>query len=135
MRTLACPLIPSGFHKPHLPFRFPEEYLKYFPDPAKVPLPENPQYPQDGVDVAWHQCLGSNGGNWGEFPDMQYPLTRHQNLPDDTMRLLRRGYFSAITYTDNNIGQLLDAVDELGLYNSTIVVIFADHGEHSVRAA
>jgi arylsulfatase A-like enzyme len=40
-----------------------------------------------------------------------------------------RDYDSEITYMDHHIGKLLQAVDSMGLRDSTVVVLTADHGE------
>ena len=51
--------------------------------------------------------------------------------PDDAADLahLRDLYDACIHYTDEQIGRLLAAVDELGLREATAVVILSDHGE------
>jgi len=38
-------------------------------------------------------------------------------------------YNGEIAYTDNQVGRLLDELDEMGLAKSTVVVLTADHGE------
>jgi arylsulfatase A-like enzyme len=38
-------------------------------------------------------------------------------------------YDGEIAYTDRELGRLLDAVDRLGLYDNTVIVVVADHGE------
>ena len=38
-------------------------------------------------------------------------------------------YYAAVSYTDFNIGKLLDKLDELKLTESTAVVTFGDHGQ------
>jgi arylsulfatase A-like enzyme len=40
-----------------------------------------------------------------------------------------RAYNSEIKYTDHYIGQVIDAVDEMGLGEDTLIVLTADHGE------
>jgi choline-sulfatase len=39
------------------------------------------------------------------------------------------GYASEIAYTDHCIGQVVDKLRELGLYDSTMIIITSDHGE------
>ena len=36
---------------------------------------------------------------------------------------LRRGYAASVSYTDRNVGLLLDGLDTLGLADSTIVMV------------
>ncbi len=49
-------------------------------------------------------------------------------IPTDVAQKLRHGYYACISYTDAQIGRLLDALDEHGLADNTIVVLWGDHG-------
>ena len=40
------------------------------------------------------------------------------------------GYFASVSYADAQIGKVLDALDDLGLADNTIVVLWGDHGYH-----
>ena len=42
----------------------------------------------------------------------------------------KHGYYACLSYVDAQIGKVLDALDELGLANNTIVVLLGDHGWH-----
>jgi len=48
---------------------------------------------------------------------------------------LRRAYYSAVSYTDHNVGRVLSALEENGLDENTVVMFWGDHGwtlgEHS----
>lgn len=44
-------------------------------------------------------------------------------------RLIRQSYYAAVSYLDMQVGLLLNALDYVGLSNSTIVVFTADHGK------
>lgn len=52
------------------------------------------------------------------------PVKQSQQVADRIRR-----YDSEVGYTDDYVGQLLDTLDSMGLKDSTIVVIVADHGE------
>ncbi len=40
------------------------------------------------------------------------------------------GYYAAVSAIDHNVGRLIEALDELGLCEETIVVYYSDHGDH-----
>ena len=37
-------------------------------------------------------------------------------------------YYAAVSYMDSNVGKVLDALDDLGFAENTVVAFFADHG-------
>jgi arylsulfatase A-like enzyme len=44
-------------------------------------------------------------------------------------RVSQRGYDSEIAYTDHAVGQFLEELTQLGLYDDALIVFFSDHGE------
>lgn len=54
---------------------------------------------------------------------------RRDQLADAEHRHLRARYAAMCTMVDHWVGQLLDAVDRLGLRESTLVVVMSDHGK------
>jgi choline-sulfatase len=50
-------------------------------------------------------------------------------LSDAQLRKARHGYYAAISYLDERIGELFEVLRETGLEDSTTVVLTADHGE------
>ncbi len=107
-----------GFYKPHLPFNAPQRYWDMY-DPAAIPLPEMTSPPQGAPDVALT--------NWGEL--RAYSLIPAQGGLDEAMtRKLIHGYRACVSYTDAQVGKLLDALDRLDLRKNTIVILWGDHG-------
>jgi choline-sulfatase len=45
------------------------------------------------------------------------------------IRHARRAYYGEISYFDHNVGRLLKALDDCGLYDDTIVIVVSDHGD------
>ena len=41
---------------------------------------------------------------------------------------LRHGYYAATSYADALVGQVIDALERLGLADNTIVILWGDHG-------
>lgn len=107
-----------GFWKPHLPFNAPKKYWDLY-DPDQIPMSPNAFVPQNAPDEAIH--------NFGELRN--YALIPSKGpVSRDTARLLTQGYYACISYTDAQIGKVLDALERLNLIDNTIVVLWGDHG-------
>ncbi|MFH1312563.1 MAG: sulfatase [Candidatus Eisenbacteria bacterium] len=73
------------------------------------------------------------------YPDYEGPLVSGQTISDlrelapgmteEDVRFLNALYDSEIRFTDEHVGRFLDVLKELGLYDTSIIVIGADHGE------
>jgi arylsulfatase A-like enzyme len=57
------------------------------------------------------------------------------SLDDSDIQYIKDLYDEEISYTDSSIGQLLDAVDKLGLMDNTVIILTADHGEEFMERA
>lgn len=101
-----------GFHKPHLPFVAPRKYFDLY-DPQAIPLPEVRR--DDWNDVP---PLARTGKEWNE------------GLDETRWREAVRAYYACISYTDAQVGKILDALERQGLLKRTIVLLFGDHGFH-----
>lgn len=51
------------------------------------------------------------------------------DFDEELVRSLRQGYFGAVTYVDDQLGRLLDALESVGLTDDTLVCYTSDHGE------
>ncbi|NQU53989.1 MAG: sulfatase [Bacteroidetes bacterium] len=109
-----------GFMKPHLPFNAPKKYWDMY-DFDEIELPENMQKPEKAPEVCMH--------NFGE-------LRNYTDVPDkgpmeeDFMRKLIHGYYACVSYTDAQIGKVLNELEKQGLAENTIVILWGDHGWH-----
>jgi choline-sulfatase len=56
-------------------------------------------------------------------------LLDQRPLSDAEVRRARHGYYAAISYLDERVGELLDTLAATGLDGSTLVLFTADHGE------
>ena len=41
---------------------------------------------------------------------------------------MRRAYYAAVSWTDHQVGRVLDELDHLGVASQTVVVLHGDHG-------
>ncbi|MCX6924320.1 MAG: sulfatase [Verrucomicrobia bacterium] len=106
-----------GFIKPHLPFVSPKKYWDLY-DPTKIQLAPNPFRPKDAPSYAI--LPGGELRNYHGIPE--------GHIPDDLARQLKHGYYAAVSYTDAQVGKLLDELERLGLRKNTIVILWGDHG-------
>ncbi|MBC8217246.1 MAG: sulfatase, partial [Planctomycetes bacterium] len=111
-----------GFRKPHLPCSAPKKYWdmyerKAFEDDAWPGLSR----PKDGPDVALH--------NWKELRGYT-DIPNIGAVPPEKAAEVRHGYYASASYTDAQIGKLVDALDGLGLREDTVICLWSDHGFH-----
>ena len=108
-----------GFLKPHLPFNAPKKYFDLY-DRDKIELADNPYIPRDAPRESIH--------NSGELRNGYIGVPESTPLPDDYARRLVHGYQACVSYTDAQIGKLLNTLDQLGFTDNTVVILWGDHG-------
>lgn len=112
--------IGAGFLKPHLPFVAPKRYWDLY-DPSQLKLAEFQEAPDGVPEAAFRKNTELRSYKGRSDAD---------SLSPEEQRKLLHGYYAAVSYTDAQIGKVLDALDRLGLAENTIVVLWGDHGWH-----
>lgn len=107
-----------GFIKPHLPFVAPKKYWDLY-DPGKIPLPLIDHLPDGAPAYAGH-----DNGELHAYAN----CPQGNPIPEDFAKQLRHGYYACISYTDAQVGRLLDALEQEGLASNTVIVLWGDHG-------
>jgi iduronate 2-sulfatase len=106
-----------GFWKPHAPFNAPGKYWDLY-DRAKLP-PVDTSWPAGTPDIAFHDGRELRG-----VPPDQVTFSPEQ------IAEIRHGYYANISYLDAQVGKVLDALEQSGVAERTVVVFMADHGYH-----
>lgn len=110
---LAC-----GFFLPHVPCYATERWFDVYPDNDTV-LPKIDEHDRD------------------DTPRFSWYL--HWNLPEPRLAWVRdagqwrnlvRSYLACVSFTDAQVGRLLDALEATGHADDTVVVLWGDHGWH-----
>ena len=109
-----------GFVRPHVPLIAAERHFAHYPD--------------DDVELPY--VVGD------DLDDVPAEARRNSNaaarfrMDEIEQRKSIAAYYASITFMDEQLGRLLDALDRLGLRHNTIVVFISDHGynlgEHTV---
>lgn len=109
-----------GLVKPHLPFSVPKTYWDLYDD-HKVPMPQITRKAINAPNLGYT--------TYGELRSYD-GMPKTGDIPLDTQRELIKGYYASTTYTDAQIGKLLDKLKELKLEENTIIILWGDHGWH-----
>ncbi len=108
---LAC-----GIFRPHLPWYIPQQYLDRFPlDSVDLPI----VFDQDLQDVP------EAGRTFVKNRRDHVSVTKHGKWQQAV-----QAYLASINFADDMLGRVLNALDESGHANNTIVVLWSDHGWH-----
>jgi len=99
-------------------------------DPDKIDLP--PNVTQEELDrlpphFAQTQIPRGDFSNFHETQFGNHGLHCHQ-IDETTLRKYYATYYGMISFMDHQIGRILDALDERGLTDNTLVVFSTDHG-------
>lgn len=103
-----------GFVRPHIPFVAPREYYeRYLPYNSMV-LP--PKIPGDWDD------LTPAGINYKTSTNMKMDIRKQRKAVG--------GYYASVSFMDRQVGKVLQAVEDAGIADETIVIFTSDHGFH-----
>jgi uncharacterized sulfatase len=102
-----------GFRRPHAPYAAPKKYFELY-SPDSIKLPE-----------------ATTGGHFANLlpAAVNYP-PRSRPLSDREQRELTAAYYACNSYVDAQLKVVLDAVNELGAWDTTVIVFLGDHGYH-----
>jgi arylsulfatase A-like enzyme len=92
----------AGFYSPHSPWVAPAEFFDLY-DRDALSLPELP-------------------------PELEEQRL-DRGLTDEYLRSVRQAYYAMVSEVDHHCGRILNALDDRGLRENTIVVFTSDHGE------
>ena len=109
-----------GFLKPHLPFIAPKKYYDLYPS-GEIELPPNMEPPLGAPPYALHDSPELRG--YADIPQAG-------PIPQQKARELIRGYMASVSFVDAQIGRLLRGLEDSGLRERTVIVLWGDHGYH-----
>ncbi len=137
-----------GYRRPHLPFVAPKKYRAiYTPDSSW--LAQNPDAPEGVPFFPWFNSDGYIGmakALEDPMPEKMTPETAMEfngyemrsylgvptrgAIPEEMQLDLLGAYAACVSYVDAQVGRLLEALDESGQRENTIIVFWSDHGWH-----
>jgi iduronate 2-sulfatase len=110
-----------GFVRPHVPYTAPKEYFDlYNLDDITIPdMPDDEMadIPNMGKSIAYGTI--KNGDHYAVV-----------NLSDTYWKELVYGYLACVSFVDDQLGKVMEALENSKYANNTIVVLWTDHGQH-----
>lgn len=107
-----------GFYKPHVPLTAPQRFFDLFP-PETMPLPEDFAPTPTADDSVPRYALRYNLDLfYGDWP-----------TPERAREAIA-AYFACVSFMDEQLGRVLDALARFGLRENTVIVLWGDHGWH-----
>lgn len=109
-----------GMKKPHLDWIAPKKYWDLY-DEDNIKLAAQENGPKDGAAMGLHAS---------------FELRARANIPKkgpidkELARDLKHAYLACVSYADAQIGRMLTALDEAGVRDNTIIILWSDHGWH-----
>ena len=100
-----------SFIRPHSPYDPPSRWMK--------------QYADAGIPPAV-------AGGWADRYVPRSDDTNdiwHGKLPDDVIRTSRQAYYANVSFVDEQVGLILEALERRGLLDETLIVFTSDHGD------
>jgi arylsulfatase A-like enzyme len=113
-----------GFFKPHLPFNAPKKYWDLY-DESAISITPSPEIPENVNPASLH-----GSGEFNQYSLGEEKASLQKSVSDAYARKLKHAYYAAISYTDAQIGKVINQLEALGLDKNTIVVVWGDHGWH-----
>ncbi|MFK8110721.1 MAG: sulfatase [Rubripirellula sp.] len=108
-------LLAVGFVRPHYPMVAPREFFEPYPW-QQMQVPSQQTGDHDDIPALGMAGTVSTTNSIGQYPDNQ--------------KRLWSAYYASVTFMDQQVGRLLNALDRHHLRDSTAVVFTSDHGYH-----
>lgn len=109
-----------GYKLPHLNWCAPKKYWDLY-DPSTIPMATESDAPHNGAAMGLHASfeLRTRAG-----------IPKTGPLDPELSRTLKHAYLASVSYVDAQIGMLIETLEELGIRDNTLIVLWGDHGWH-----
>ena len=109
-----------GMKKPHLDWVAPKKYWDLY-DQEKIKLAEHEEAPKDGATMGLHASFELRA---------RADIPKKGSIDKELAINLKHAYLACVSYVDAQIGRMLSALDEAGVRDNTIIILWSDHGWH-----
>jgi choline-sulfatase len=108
-------MLMTSYTHPHDPYLVTQEYWDRY-EGVDIPMPDVPDCRPEAWSDSYRALVTHHGVD-------------EYDLSEEELRNARRAYLGMVTYIDDKVGELLDALEAAGLAEDTVVVFMSDHGD------
>lgn len=108
-------LLVSSFTHPHDPYVTPQRFWDLY-DENEIDMPRVPFIPPEQRDPHSRRL-------WEQYDRGEIALSTEE------IRRARHGYYGSISYVDERIGEVIDALKRTKQLDNTVIMLCADHGD------
>jgi arylsulfatase A-like enzyme len=109
-----------GMKKPHLDWLAPKKYWDLY-DEADIELTTQKEGPENGAEMGLHPSFELR---------VRSGIPKKGKIDDELAIKLKHAYLACVSYVDAQVGKIVAALDEAGVRDNTIIVVWSDHGWH-----
>ncbi|WP_136481991.1 sulfatase [Cognatitamlana onchidii] len=109
-----------GMKKPHLNWMAPSKYWDMY-DSAKIKIASQTEAPKNAATMGLHPSFELRA---------RYGIPKNGPIGDEMAIVLKHAYLACVSYIDAQIGKMIDALEEAGVRDNTIIMLWSDHGFH-----
>ena len=107
-----------GFLRPHVPWYVPKKWFDRY-DKTKITLPP---YRKDDLDDV--PQMAKDISILKQMPRTDWAIEKKQ------WRNIVHAYLACVTFSDHQVGRVIEALDKSPYKDNTIIVLWSDHGYH-----
>ena len=109
-----------GFRLPHLDWNAPKKYWDLY-DPSEINLARHRGSPENGAAMGLHASFELR---------VRHGIPTNGPIEDELARTCKHAYLASVSYVDALIGKMIAALEEEGVRENTIIMLWSDHGWH-----
>jgi arylsulfatase A-like enzyme len=109
-----------GFRLPHLDWNAPKKYWDLY-DREKIPMSEQTAAPKDGSAMGLHASFELR---------VRHGIPKTGPIEGELAKTLKHAYLASVSYVDAQIGKMIGELEEAGVRENTVIILWGDHGWH-----